>query len=283
MAAPIQIRSEQKCFGGVQGFYEHTSAACSGPMRFAVYLPPGAGDGNRIPALYYLAGLTCTEETFVVKAGAQRLCADLGIALVTCDTSPRAARFAGDDERWDFGQGAGFYVDATEQPWSSAYRMHSYVVRELRDIVETSFPIARDRRGIFGHSMGGHGALTIALTHPDLYASCSAFAPICAPSQVPWGDLAFSRYLGSDKQAWRSYDACALIEEGKRFAGEILVDQGLADKFLSRELRPDLLSAACEATGQKLKLRRHDGYDHSYYFIATFLSDHLQHHARALR
>lgn len=283
MTTPITIRSEQKCFGGVQGFYEHASTECQGPMRFAVYLPPGAGTGNRIPALYYLAGLTCTEETFVVKAGAQRLAAELGIALVTCDTSPRQARFAGDDERWDFGQGAGFYVDATEPPWSSAYRMHSYVVRELREVIEANFPIATDRRGIFGHSMGGHGALTIALSHPGEYASCSALAPICAPSQVPWGELALSRYLGTDKAAWRAYDACALLEDGKRFAGELLVDQGMADKFLTRELKPELLAAACETSGQRLNLRRHEGYDHSYYFIATFIADHLNHHARALR
>ncbi len=252
-------------------------------MRFAVYLPPGAGVGKEVPALYYLAGLTCTEETFVIKAGAQRLLSDLGIALVTCDTSPRAVRFPGDEERWDFGQGAGFYVDATESPWSSAYRMRSYVVRELRQIIEASFPIARDRRGIFGHSMGGHGALTIALAHPTEYASCSALAPICSPSVVPWGELALSRYLGSDRSAWRPYDACALLEDGHRFHSEILVDQGMSDKFLTRELKPELLEAACAKVGQSLRLRRHDGYDHSYYFIATFVASHLEHHAKALR
>ncbi len=283
MNTPITTRSAQKCFGGVQGFYEHASTECAGPMRFAVYLPPGAATGREVPALYYLAGLTCTEETFVIKAGAQRLASELGIALVTCDTSPRTARFAGDDERWDFGQGAGFYVDATESPWSSAYRMRSYVVRELRQVIEANFPIARDRRGIFGHSMGGHGALTIALAHPREYQSCSALAPICSPSVVPWGELALSRYLGADRSAWRAYDACALLEDGKRFSAEILVDQGMADKFLTRELKPELLESACAKAGQSLKLRRHECYDHSYYFIATFVASHLEHHAKALR
>lgn len=283
MSQTVTTRSQQQCFGGVQGFYEHHSVVCSGPMRFAVYLPPGASVEHRVPALYYLAGLTCTEETFVIKAGAQRLAAELGLALVTCDTSPRSQRFPTDDERWDFGQGAGFYLDATVSPWSSAYRMRSYVTDELRAVIESNFPVCRERRGIFGHSMGGHGALTLALTHPGLYQSCSAFAPICAPSEVPWGQLAFSRYLGSDPGAWRAYDACALLSDGHRFAGELLVDQGLADKFLDRELRPELLEAACARASQPLRLRRHEGYDHSYYFIATFVADHLRHHAQSLR
>jgi S-formylglutathione hydrolase len=271
-------RSVQRCFGGEQGFYEHDSAACGGPMRFGVYLPPAALAGARVPALYYLAGLTCTEETFAMKAGAQRVAAELGLALVTCDTSPRAARFPGDDERWDFGQGAGFYLDATEAPWSSAYRMRTYVTEELRAGIEASFPVRKDRRGIFGHSMGGHGALVLALT-TDLYASCSALAPICAASEVPWGELAFNRYLGADRSA---HDASALLEDGRRFAGTLLVDQGLADKFLERELRPERLEAAAAQAGQALELRRHAGYDHSYYFIATFVEDHLRHHARQL-
>ncbi len=278
----VTTRSEQACFGGTQGFYEHISIECLGPMRFAVYLPPGASVEHRVPALYFLAGLTCTEETFVIKAGAQRLAAALGIALVTCDTSPRSARFPTDDERWDFGQGAGFYLDATALPWSSAYRMRSYVTAELRSIVESSFPVRSDRRGIFGHSMGGHGALTLTLAHPGLYQSCSALSPICAPMEVPWGQLAFSRYLGNKPATWRAYDACALLDDGHRFAGELLVDQGLADKFLERELRPELLEAACARASQSLRLRRHQGYDHSYYFIATFVEDHLRHHAQAL-
>jgi S-formylglutathione hydrolase len=275
------IRSVRACFGGQQGFYEHTSEACAGPMRYGVFLPPAAVAGTRVPALYYLAGLECTEETFAIKAGAQRVAAELGLALVTCDTSPRAARFPGDDERWDFGLGAGFYVDATQSPWSGAYRMRTYVTDELRREIEQNFPIATDRRGVFGHSMGGHGALVLALS-TDLYTSCSAFAPICAASDAPWGEYALTRYLGPDRSAWRRYDAAALLEDGRRFAGTLLVDQGLADTFLERELKPELLQDAAARAGQALELRRHAGYDHSYYFIETFVEDHLRHHARAL-
>ena len=274
-------RSEQRMFDGVQGFYEHPSVSCGGPMRFAVYLPPRALRGERVAALYYLAGLTCTEETFVIKAGAQRRAAQLGLALVTCDTSPRSARYPGDDEHWDFGQGAGFYLDATEAPWSASYRMRSYVLSDLRAVVEANFPIRSDRRGIFGHSMGGHGALSLALANPGEFHSVSAFAPIVAPSQVPWGQKAFARYLGEERARWAKYDSVELLRT-QRFAGALLVDQGSADKFLERELRPELLEAACAAASQPLTLRRHDGYDHSYYFIATFIDDHLEHHARAL-
>jgi S-formylglutathione hydrolase len=279
--AEYTTRSEQRCFGGMQGFYEHASRACNGPMRFAVYLPPRALQGERVPVLYYLAGLTCSEETFVIKAGAQRRAAELGLALVTCDTSPRAARFAGDDESWDFGVGAGFYLDATEAPWSSAYRMRTYVVDELPALVEAAFPIAAGARGIFGHSMGGHGALSLALAHPGHYQSVSAFAPIVAPSQVPWGQKAFTRYLGADRAAWARYDSVELLKT-QRFDGVLRVDQGEADQFLARELRPELLEAACRAVGQPLELQRRAGYDHSYYFIATFMDEHLAHHARAL-
>ena len=274
-------RSEQRCFGGVQGFYEHDSASCASRMRFSVYLPPRAAGGARVPVLYYLAGLTCTEETFVIKAGAQRRAAELGLALVTCDTSPRATRYPGDDEAWDFGQGAGFYLDATQAPWSASYGMHSYVTRDLRAVVEQHFPIAKDARSIFGHSMGGHGALSIALTHPSEYRSVSAFAPIVAPSQVPWGQKAFERYLGSDRKAWAAYDTVELLKN-KRFDGVLRVDQGTRDPFLERELKPALLEAACAASGQALELHRREGYDHSYYFIATFIDEHLAHHARAL-
>jgi len=277
----LTTRSEQRCFGGVQGFYEHASAACAGPMRFAVYLPPQTRAGQRVPALYWLAGLSCTEETFVVKAGAQRLAAELGLALVTCDTSPRAARFPGDEEHWDFGQGAGFYVDATRPPWSGAYRMHTYVVEELPALIEAHFPILPGARGIFGHSMGGHGALVAALRHPGRYHSVSALAPIVAPSQVPWGERAFTGYLGADRSAWAEWDTVELLRR-HRFDGALLVDQGTSDKFLSRELRPELLEAACAAAGQPLELRRHEGYDHSYFFVASFIEDHLRHHARAL-
>jgi S-formylglutathione hydrolase len=274
-------RSVHRCFGGEQGFYEHTSAACAGPMKYGVYLPPQAVAGARVPALYYLAGLTCTEETFALKAGAQRVAAELGLALVTCDTSPRAVRFPGDDERWDFGQGAGFYLDATEAPWSAAYRMRTYVTQELRAEIEAEFPVATERRGIFGHSMGGHGALVLALS-TDLYASCSALAPICSPSEVPWGELAFTRYLGEDRATWRAHDASALLETGRRLATPLLVDHGLADKFLEPQLRPERLEAAAATAGQILTLRRHAGYDHNYYFIATFVEDHLRHHAALL-
>ena len=277
----LTTKSVQRCFSGQQGFYEMPSAACAGPMRFSVFVPPQALAGTKVPVLYYLAGLTCTEETFVIKAGAQRLAAELGLMLVACDTSPRSSRFAGDDERWDFGQGAGFYLDATAAPWASAYRMYSHVLHELPAFVEQHFP-ANSRRGIFGHSMGGHGALVLALRNPERYASCSALAPICAPMQVPWGELAFGRYLGDDRRAWADYDACALLDRGARLPGSILVDQGTADKFLERELRPELLERAASAAGQALELRRHPGYDHSYYFIATFIEDHLRHHARAL-
>jgi S-formylglutathione hydrolase len=276
----MQTRAEHIVFGGKQGFYEHDSALCKGPMRFAVFTPSRAQHGP-VPVLYWLAGLTCNEETFVIKAGAQRVAEELGIALVTLDTSPRTQRYPGDDESWDFGLGAGFYVDATEAPWRESYRMRSYVTRELRALVEASFPVDGERRGIFGHSMGGHGALTIALDLPAEYRSCSAFAPIVAPSQVPWGQKALPRYLGEDRAAWARYDTVELLKT-RTFPGELLVDQGTSDKFLERELKPELLEAACKTAGQSLRLRRHSGYDHSYYFIATFVEDHLRHHAKAL-
>lgn len=277
----MKTRAEHRAFDGRQGFYEHDSAACAGPMRFSVYLPPAAVGGARVPALYFLAGLTCTEETFMIKSGAQRVASALGLALVACDTSPRATRLAGDDEAWDFGLGAGFYVDATQAPWSSAYRMHTYVVDELPALVEREFPVAATR-GIFGHSMGGHGALVLGLRHPDRYRSVSAFAPICAPMQVPWGQKAFSRYLGDDRAAWAEWDATELIAHGRRFFTTTLVDQGTADKFLVEQLKPERLREACAAAGQPLELRMHDGYDHSYWMIATLVEDHLRHHARAL-
>jgi S-formylglutathione hydrolase len=252
-------------------------------MNFAVYLPPVAAvNGAKVPALYFLAGLTCTEETFVAKAGAQRLAAELGLAIVTCDTSPRHTRFPGDDEAWDFGVGAGFYVDATEKPWAATYKMRTYVIDDLRVAVEQHFPIRNDRRGIMGHSMGGHGALTIGLQSPDLYASVSAIAPIVAPCEVPWGQKALSRYLGEDRSTWQRYDACGLLAAGRRHPAQILVDQGTTDKFLQRELQPERLSAACVAAHQSLQLRMHDGYDHSYYFIQSVVDEHLRFHAKHL-
>jgi S-formylglutathione hydrolase len=271
----MQTRSEHRSFGGVQGFYEHATAR-SGPMRFAVYLPPQATEGP-VPALYYLAGLTCTEETFPTKAGAQRAAAELGVALVASDTSPRAFRYAGDDVDWDFGQGAGFYVDAVRAPWSDSYRMASYL-GELIEAVEDRFPIARDRRGLFGHSMGGHGALVHALRDPGRWHAVSALAPICAPSQVPWGQKAFAGYLGEDRAAWAAWDAVELVKSGKRFPGPVLIDQGLDDKFLARELKPELLEAASD----QVTVRRHAGYDHGYYFVSTFAADHVRHLADQL-
>jgi S-formylglutathione hydrolase len=279
VTAALETISEQRCFGGVQGFYRHHSAAVGGPMRFSVFVPPEARSPR--PALYYLAGLTCTEETFVTKAGAQRTAAALGLVLVTCDTSPREARYPGDDASWDFGLGAGFYVDATQEPWRKSYRMDTYVTRELPALVEASFPFAAGARGIFGHSMGGHGALALALRNPGLYRSVSAFAPVVAPSVVPWGEKAFTNYLGPDRAAWSAYDACELVR-ARPLPFDLLVDIGTADKFLEVQLRPELFERACADAGQKLELRRHDGYDHSYYFIATFVEDHLAHHARAL-
>ncbi len=276
----LEVLSEHRCFGGVQGFYRHESRECRTAMRFSVFRPPAAGRGP-VPVLYYLAGLTCTEETFMIKAGAQRLAAELGLMLVAPDTSPRAPRLPGDDADWDFGLGAGFYVDATRAPWAAHYRMYSYVTRELPEVVAGHFPGRRDAQGIFGHSMGGHGALVCALRNPGQYRSLSAFAPISAPARCPWGVKAFTGYLGDDQAEWSQYDATALLSRGS-FPGRVLVDQGLSDKFLDTQLGLDLLESAARAAGQDLVIRRHEGYDHGYYFIATFVEDHLRHHAAAL-
>lgn len=272
--------SEHACFGGVQGYYQHDSSVISLPMKFGVYRPPQAQHGP-VPVLFYLAGLTCNEETFAIKAGAQRVAAELGLMLVTPDTSPRGTGVEGADAAWDFGTAAGFYLDATQAPWAERWRMESYVVDELRTVIAAQFPADDDRVGIFGHSMGGHGALTLALRHPGRYRSVSAFAPICAPSQCPWGHKAFTGYLGSDVSAWEAHDAAHLIRQGAT-CPPLLVDQGEADKFLDAQLHPHLLEAACAATGQPLTLRRHAGYDHGYFFIASVVEDHLRHHARHL-
>ena len=276
----ITLRSEHRCYGGTLGYYTHPSTSTSTEMRFGVYVPPHA-KGARLPVLYYLAGLTCTEETFLIKAGAQRLAAELGLILVTADTSPRGVSLPGDSESWDFGVGAGFYVDATCQPWAQHYRMYSYVTEDLPTVVEAYFP-ASDRRGIFGHSMGGHGALVIALRNADRYASVSAFAPISNPMTVPWGEKAFGNYLGADRSQWEAYDASALMTK-EPYPGEILVDQGLSDQFLDKQLRPEALERAAQESGQRLTMRRHSGYDHSYWFIQTFVGDHLSWHAERLR
>jgi S-formylglutathione hydrolase len=272
--------SEHGCFGGVQGFYAHDSESVRGPMRFAVYRPPQATVGP-VPVLYYLAGLTCTEETFAIKAGAQRVAAELGLMLVAPDTSPRGAGVPGEDVDWDLGTGAGFYVDATAAPWSTNYRMYSYVTHELPAVVVANFPAHRERQGIFGHSMGGHGALICALRNPRQYKSLSAFAPIGSPSQVPWGEKAFGAYLGPDRAQWAQWDASELVRRAP-YPGPILIDQGLADQFLTKQLVPDRFEEACRTSGQALELRRHAGYDHGYYFIATFVADHLRHHAAQL-
>ncbi len=273
--------SEHRCFGGVQGYYAHASKEIGLEMKFSVFQPPQAKSA-KVPVLYYLAGLTCTEETFAIKAGAQRIAAELGLMLVAPDTSPRGANTPGESDSWDFGAGAGFYVDATREPWSRHYRMFSYVTCELPALIAGRFPADADRQGIFGHSMGGHGALVCALRNPGQYKSLSAFAPIAAPMRCPWGKKAFKGYLGDDHAPWREYDASELVRRA-RFAGPILVDQGLADKFLSDQLSPEVFEAACRDAGQPLTLRRQEGYDHGYFFIATFMEDHLRHHASQLR
>ncbi len=279
----VETLSEHRCFGGVVGFYRHEARTTACSMRFAVFSPPQA-ESRRVPVLYYLAGLTCTEETFMIKAGALRIAAELGLMLVAPDTSPRGVPLPGDRDAWDFGVGAGFYLDATEAPWNRHYRMESYVARELPAIVERRLAADPGRTGIFGHSMGGHGALTLALKNPAQYRSVSAFAPIAAPIQSPWGQKAFSGYLGPDRTRWSAYDATELVQrvpDGPR-RPPILIDQGLSDAFLAGQLHPHLFEQACAKVGQPLKLRRHEGYDHGYYFISSFIEDHLRHHAQLL-
>ena len=278
--------SEHHAFGGVQRFLEHRSHEIGLPMRFSVYLPPQVAH-ERVPALLYLAGLTCNEETFAVKAGAQRMAASLGIALIAPDTSPRgpaAECVPGAKDDWDFGIGAGFYLDATREPWATHWRMESWIVHELLPLVARHFAIDGERIGISGHSMGGHGALTLALRHPGRFKSLSAFAPICAPTQCPWGEKAFSGYLGADRSQWKAHDATALMQARKSapYPAGILIDQGLGDKFLAEQLHPHLFEAACATASQPLTLRRHEGYDHGYYFVQSFVADHLAHHARSL-
>ena len=270
----LETRSQHNCFGGIQGFYQHPSEIIGLPMRFSVYQSPQA-QYQRVPVVFFLAGLTCTEETFMIKAGAQRYAAEYGLMLVTMDTSPRQTGTAGETDDWDFGAGAGFYLDATQAPWSKHYRMESYITQELRQIIIDQFPADPNRIGIFGHSMGGHGALTLALRYPELFRSVSAFAPICAPMQCPWGQKAFRHYLGEDQSSWRQYDATALIADGRSIS-DLLIDQGLNDQFLTQQLYPEALEKSCREADQKLTLRFHSGYDHSYYFISTFMREHLE-------
>ncbi|KGE07097.1 S-formylglutathione hydrolase [Burkholderia gladioli] len=281
----LELLSSHAAFGGEQRFYRHDSAAIGLPMKFSVFLPrQAAHDGARVPALFFLAGLTCNEETFMIKAGAQRFAAEHGIALIAPDTSPRGANVPGETAAWDFGVGAGFYLDASEAPWATHYRMESYIVDELRALVLGALPIEGTRLGIFGHSMGGHGALTLALRHPGVWRSVSAFAPIAAPMRCAWGEKAFTGYLGEDRERWKEHDASELVarSDAPRYADGILVDQGLADQFLPTQLNPEVFEAACREAGQPLTLRRHEGYDHGYYFISTFIADHLAHHAKTL-
>lgn len=277
----LTLLSEIKSFGGRQLRYSHLSAACNCTMTFAVYLPPQAESGP-VPVLYWLSGLTCTDENFVQKAGAQAYAAKYGVAIIAPDTSPRGDDVADDaDGSYDFGLGAGFYVNATEEPFARHYRMYDYITEELPSIVSDNLPVDNTRRGVFGHSMGGHGALTLALSNPGMFKSVSAFAPIVAPSQVPWGQKAFTGYLGNDKTKWLDHDACALVANAKERL-TLFIDQGAGDNFLEDQLKPDLLQEACKAAGHPLILRMQEGYNHSYFFIASFMEDHIRHHAENL-
>ena len=273
----MQMLQKNRCFEGEQRVYQCHSPALKGDTKFGVFLPPAALNGEKCSALFYLAGLTCTEETFAIKAHAQRLAAQLDLILITPDTSPRGDDVAQGDS-WDLGLGAGFYLNATQAPWAAHYQMERYLVEELYSLIQTEFAVIQDQIGVLGHSMGGHGALTLALKYPEKFKSVSAFAPICAPSQCAWGEKAFSNYLGDDRNIWLQHDATALVEQKGALFSEILIDQGLDDQFYS-QLNPDLFQQACDKVGQKLSLRQHAGYDHGYYFIQSFIDDHLQFHA----
>jgi S-formylglutathione hydrolase len=276
----LSLTAEHACYGGVQRFYRHESRETRGPMKFSAYLPPQARAG-RVPVLYFLSGLTCTEETFCIKSHAQKYAAQLGLMLISPDTSPREPRIAGDADHWDFGYSAGFYVDATQAPWSQNYRMYSYVTHELPELIAANLPVKAGAAGLFGHSMGGHGALTLGLRNPQQYRSLSAFSPIAAPTLSPWGIKAFTNFFGSDRSLWREHDATELVARNA-YPGPILIDQGTADQYLGAELLPEKFAAAAAKSGQQLNLRMQPGYDHGYYFIQTFMEDHLRHHAEQL-
>ena len=273
----MELIQHNRCFDGEQRFYAFNSKRLKGEAKFGIFLPPQALRGQPCPALFYLAGLTCTEETFSIKAHAQRLATQLGLILISPDTSPRGEQVAQGDS-WDIGQGAGFYINATQTPWAEHYQMESFIADELYDLVTQNFPVQADSIGIFGHSMGGHGALTLAFKYPEKFKSVSAFAPICAPSQCPWGEKAFSNYLGEDRNEWLKHDATALMQEKGALFKEILIDQGSKDQFYA-QLNPVLFKQACAEVAQSLTLREHEGYDHGYYFIQSFIDDHLQFHA----
>jgi len=277
----MKIKSEVRMFGGKQIQFTHQSTVNNCEMTCSIFLPPQATNES-VPVLYWLSGLTCTDENFVTKAGAQRYAAEEGVAIVMPDTSPRGKQVPDDaDGSWDFGKGAGFYLSATEEPWRQHYQMYDYIVNELPTLINSEFPVDGAKQSIFGHSMGGHGALTIALKNPDKYQSVSAFSPICSPLNCPWGQKALSHYIGQDREMWKQYDSCSLIEtKGSNF--DLLIDQGLSDNFLEEQLKPELIEQACSKAGVRINLRRHKGYDHSYYFIATFIGDHIKHHARYL-
>ena len=276
----IKTISKNTCFGGTQEVYQHTSQVLKCDMRFSIYIPPQARTGP-CPVLIWLSGLTCTEENFIIKAGSQQFASQYGFVVVAPDTSPRGPDIP-DDQAYDFGQGAGFYLNAIKDPWVTNYQMYSYITDELAELVLKSFPTRSDCQGIFGHSMGGHGALTIALRNPKKYQSVSAFSPIVAPSRAPWGRKAFNGYLGDDPESWKVWDATELIKNGDTHPGTILIDQGSSDEFLDDQLKPKLFQNACDVAQQSLKFRLHDGYDHSYFFISSFMRDHFSHHASEL-
>ena len=279
----LTLNAQHRCFGGSVSYYQHSSSVCNAPMRFSVFLPPQANI-SPVPVLYFLSGLTCSEDNFTVKSGVQREAAELGIAIIAPDTSPRQTGIPEEDTDYDLGSGAGFYVDATQSPWQAHYQMYSYVVEELPQLIETEFPVIAGKRGIFGHSMGGHGALICALRNPNHYLSVSAFAPIAALKQCVWGRKALGHYLGSDQTLWNAYDATELVKQKTWLDKPILIDQGTEDQFLrQQQLLPDRFAEACETVGQSLTLRYQDGYDHSYFFVASFIRDHLQHHAQFLQ
>ena len=279
--APLEVVSETKCFEGTVGVYRHRSETIDGEMEFAVYVPP-INKSKSFPALWYLSGLTCTWENVCTKAGAQAHAARHGLIFVMPDTSPRDANISGEDDDWDFGTGAGFYLDATRKPWANHYRMYSYIREELFELVSRHFPVETNCHGITGHSMGGHGSLIMALKEPNQFQSVSAISPVCHPVNSPWGKKAFHHYLGSEKEIWKSYDATELVKSDQRFDGKILIDQGSDDSFLDEQLRPDAFKDACEKNGQPLDLRIREGYDHSYYFVSTVIGEHFEHHARHL-
>ena len=276
----IKVRSTHACFDGTVSFYSHVSSQTKTKMNFSIFFPDEKINSN-VPGLIYLAGLTCTDETFITKAGALKYASEHGMALICPDTSPRDAGVDGEDKDWDFGTGAGFYLDAEKEPWAQNYRMYSYITKELICIMDNEFDIDIKKIGIFGHSMGGHGALTIFLKNQDIFKSVSAFAPICNPMKCPWGKKAFTNYLGTEIEKWKSYDACHLVTKNPTRV-EILVDQGLSDAFLKEQLYPHKFLEACKSANVNLKFRQHEGYDHGYYFISTFMADHVEHHAKIL-